>query len=575
MDIRYGWVSRARSLLALAGLAMIASGCGDDPSGVEQGPPPTISTIEPATGTVGTDLRITGTNLRPGAGGAVGSLAAAQVDVPSSSEAFLRVPEGVVTGETYDVTFENADGTEVTFPQAFTAVAPTLTFVNGATKPSGNTGSTVIVEGEAFGDAQGTGAVLFSDGVGGTVEAAVASAEDWTDGFILATVPSAAVSGPVFVRTATGESTSLPFTVTQNAAFSPSTIAWTETQALPGAVSGHSASYVPIDDAGGVTVQRVYVVGGSGTDSIPGTNVWHSEIQPDGSLSAWSVGTSLTAGIAHHGMVAATPFNAKVRGSGYLYLFGGIEEKGGEPVGTIQRIPLNEDGSTGAPEDAGTLPAPLHSAGVVIFRSTLYLAGGATTDDSPVAEVYRATIDTLGNIGAWESLPSLPEARAHHQLVGFGGFLYAVGGDTGDAEPNDGNFQQNATKLSAVTLGRIDLRSGLLPDGWGAAGSELGKVRAKHFAVAAGGSLFVSSGLYSGAGNGSSENTFAPVNADGTIGSFGGATGSNTIEAVLGFNLFNARGIAYVDGDGVAHVMVLGGDDVSVPGAKSGRVLFY
>lgn len=56
----------------------------------------------------------------------------------------------------------------------------------------------------------------------------------------------------------------------------------------------------------------------------------------------------------------------------------------------------------GTAQDAGTLPMPLHSFGAVVFRSTVYIAGGATTDDVPVANVYRAAIDTLGNLGGWK-----------------------------------------------------------------------------------------------------------------------------------------------------------------------------
>lgn len=566
-------VCRSPAILAVAATMLV--GCGDDGVSPVDGPPPAILSVEPATGTVGTDLRITGTDFRGGASGSVGGFPSPQVDVAGPNEAFVRVPAGVEVGTTYDVTFTNSDGTETTFPAAFTPVVPTLSFVNGATKPSGNAGSTVILEGSAFGDVEGPGRILFSDGVGGTVAATIAGVEDWTDGFILTTVPSGAASGPVLVETGTGQSESLPFTVTQNATFSPSTIEWTETEALPMAVSGHSATYVPIDDAGGATVERAYVVGGTGADSIPTTGVVYSEIQPDGSLVTWQNGTALTTPVAHHTTVAATPFNSKVQGSGYLYVMGGIEEKGGQPVSTIRRIALNEDGTTAAEEAAGSLPTALHSFGAVIFRSTIYLAGGATTDDAPVAGAYRAAIDTLGNIGAWEALPDLPEARAYHQFVGFGGFLYAVGGDGAPVEVDDGNFSQNSTKLSTVARARINLRSGLLTDGWAVSGSTLQKNRSKHVALAAGGSLFVSSGLYAAAGTGSSENSYATLNSDGTVGSFGGATGSNTLQSVGGMNLFGTRGIAYVDADGEAHVMILGGDDVNNPGTKSAKVIFY
>ena len=559
---------------AVLGAALLLAGCGDEPTGPFDGPRPTIISVQPTTGTAGTDLRITGSNFRSGAAVTVGGLSATDVEV-IGSDLFARVPPEVTAGTTYDITVRNTDAATATLSQAFSTVPPTLRFVNAATKPSGNPSSTVIVEGNAFGDIRGGGRVLFSDGAGGTVASAITGAEDWTDTFILTTVSAGADSGPVFVETATGQSESLPFTITQNATFSPSTISWTQTESLPVGLSGHSATFVPIVDETGITVQRVYVVGGTPDDSMPTTGVRYSSIQTDGSLTAWLPGSQLARGVTHHGTVAATPFNSKVQGSGYLYVLGGIEENGGGPVGTISRIPLNQDGTTDASEPAGTLPVSLHSLGAAVFRSTIYLAGGAETDDSPVSSVYRAAIDSLGHIGQWEELPSLPEARAYHHLVSFGGFLYAVGGDTDAVSIDEAGFHQNQTKLSTVAHARINLRSGLLPLGWVVSGSAMQKARSKHQALAAGGSLFVSSGLYAAAGNGSSENIFATINPDGSLGSFNGATGSNTLESVGGVNLFNTRAIGYVDGDGVAHVMILGGDDVNDPGSKSEKAIFY
>ncbi|HSH75074.1 MAG TPA: IPT/TIG domain-containing protein, partial [Longimicrobiales bacterium] len=162
---RTPFVTKTRVALAAMTLTLFAA-CSDDPVDPTDGPPPSIFSVEPATGTVGTDLRVTGANFRMGASASIGSLAASRVDFASASEVFARVPSGVVVGETYDVTVRNSDGTSVTFLAAFTPVEPTLSFVNGATRPSGNAGSTVILEGSAFGDAQGPGRVLFSDGAG-------------------------------------------------------------------------------------------------------------------------------------------------------------------------------------------------------------------------------------------------------------------------------------------------------------------------------------------------------------------------------------------------------------------------
>ncbi len=59
------------------------------------------------------------------------------------------------------------------------------------------------------------------------------------------------------------------------------------------------------------------------------------------------------------------------------------------------------------------------------------------------------------------------------------------------------------------------------------------------------------------------------------MGEFKGATGDNTLRSVGGVNLFNQAAVSYVDGAGVAHVMILGGDDVNNPGAKVANVIFY
>jgi len=547
-------------------------GCGDD--GVTpDGPDPTLLSVTPAVGTVGTELHLIGNDFRPGASVRVGETVATTVDVVEGTEAFALVPEGVVEGTTYDVELRNSDGTSVRMPAAFTAVAPHLSFVNSATKPSGNSGSTVIVEGDAFGDLQGVGQVLFSDGLGGTLPATIAAPADWTNTFIVTTVPSGAQTGPVIVTTATGTSESLPFTVTQNAVFSPSTIHWTETASMPDVVSGHAAVYVPVEDPTGTTVQRVYVVGGSGEGGTALTSVWQAEILASGGLDSWGNLTGLGAPRAFAEVVAATPFNSKVPGAGRLFVVGGVDDSGA-PSASVSTLVLDSLGAVTSVTAATSLPVPLRSAGAVVFRSHVYVAGGATTGDEPVASVYRAAIDTLGALGPWIELGSLPSARATHGFQVFGGVLYAVGGDTRPVATEDAATNQQG-RLDQVAFAKINLRNGDLAGPWTINGASLGKVRAKHSALAAGGNMFVSAGLYAAAGQGSSENTYAQINSDGTVGSFGGATGSNTLLSAGAGNLFNHAAIAYVDAEGVAHVMVLGGESVNSPGTRSAKVFYY
>jgi hypothetical protein len=74
---------------------------------------------------------------------------------------------------------------------------------------------------------------------------------------------------------------------------------------------------------------------------------------------------------------------------------------------------------------------------------------------------------------------------------------------------------------------------------------------------------------------GSSENTYSQLNADGTITSWQGATGTNTIGTRLGYDLYNQAAISFVDASGNGHVLVLGGAKRQEPGRASAAVLYY
>jgi hypothetical protein len=557
------------STAALLLLTALTAGCGGDGGTGPQGPAPTISSVTPATGTVTTELTITGTNFRAGAQVFVGTFTADSVEVSSSITIFALVPSGVSVGQSYAVRVRNSDGTEAQLAGAFSPVAPLLQYVNGATQPSGNVGSTVIVEGRAFGDRQGTGQIRFSDGAGGSVAATIASPGDWTNTFVLTTVPNGAATGNLVLSTGTGSDT-IPFTVTSNATFSPSTINWTSTTSLPVGVSGHDAAFAIVGSA-----TLVYVTGGAANDSVPTTSVTYAAIQAAGGLGAWATTAALPAGRAFHASVVATPSNSRVLAdSGSLYVLGGASDKTGIPTTTVYRGRLNSDGSVRDWVTTTPLPIALHSAGAVIFRGEIYIAGGATTGNAPVSGVYRARIDSTGMLRAWQALPALPSARSHHGFVLFGRFLYAIGGATDSTNPNNGSL--TAGKTDGVVYAAINLRTGdLAQTSWTVNSSSLTKAASKHTVVAGGGNAFVTAGLYNGANVGSTENTYAVFNADGTVGSFSGATGSNTIQSAGGGNLFNHAALSYIDANGVAHVMILGGDDVNSPGTKRAGVWFY
>ena len=534
---------------------------------------PSITNVEPPEGTIGTELKITGSNFREGATVYIGDKMSSNTEITTSTEIFASVPSGISANILLSVKVINQSGGEASKNLAFKAIDPVLSFVNSATKPSGNVGSTVILEGKAFGDKQGKGKVLFSDDAGGTIVAEIASEDDWTDEFIVTTVPSGASDGPVVVETEIGTSEEIHFTVTDAATFSPSTINWTETTSLPIGVSGHKALSISVDGQTGETDKYVLVSGGRDEEGKSLDQVFVGRINKDGNIDSWEGTTSMTDAVSFHASVAATPFNSRVDGSGYVYVLGGTDANE-EPVNTVSLAALNNDGTLQGWTTTTSLPQPLHSAGAVIFRSTVYIAGGATTGNTSVSNVYKAEINEDGTLGSWETLPSLPEAVAHHGFVSFGGYLYSVGGETGIADPDADSHSEPS---AAVYYSRINLRSGEI-DNWTVNPNELQKKRSKHTTLVLGGNMFVSSGIYGGLNpnvQGSSENVYANIKSDGTIESFGGATGSNTLYSECGNNLFNQDGINYIDADGVAHVMIIGGARYGSPDTKIDKVLFY
>lgn len=567
----------ATSVLALTILLGLALACGgsDDTSGPsdgdEVGPAPSISRASPSEGTVGTGVKVVGADFRAGASVAFGGTASDSVEVVADTMLFALAPTGLTQGTSYDLRVENSDGTTDTLASGFTAVSPTLEFVNGATRPSGQEGSTVVLDGKAFGDLQGQGQVVFFDGVGATIEAE----SDWTDTFILTTVPSGAQDGGLVVKTATGTSDSIPFNVTSSANFSPSNVDWTQTTSLPAAVSGHSADFVRTLNSDGTFDRWVHVVGGASNDSVPRTGVHFAAAQSDGSLGTWTETSSLPAGRAFHATVAATPFNSRVDGDGYLYALGGIETKGGDPVTSVLRAPINGDATVGSWSQVATLPQRLHSLEAAIFRSNIYVSGGATTENDPVATVYRASVDTLGNLGSWQSLQSLPNPRAHHEMTVIGNCLHVFDGDSASFDPEYGQLTE--TRYIDIARTTVDLRSSDLADaGWTIDDTEPSKARNRHTAVIAGGVVLRTAGWYNGIGtSGASENLYAPIQSSCDVGDFNGANNAQSIKSKGGGNLFNHAAVSFVDGSGTAHVMILGGDDVDSPGNKRSAVWFY
>jgi hypothetical protein len=566
---------RRRILVLASLLATVGTGaCSDGNTGPASGLQPEALAVSPDSGNVGTRVEITGSNFEQGASVAFDDIPSGTVEFVDATTLLAFAPEGLEADSLYDVAVINPGGESDVLAGAYKAVGPALLVVNGVSKPSGNAGSTVILEGKAFGDLASLGQVFFSDAAGQPVEAMVSLSENWTNEFIVTTVPASAETGPVWVETPTGASDSITFRLAQSASFSPSLINWSTTTPLPEALQGLGAVFLPVE-TGPAPGQLVFVTGGADGVLSPKTAIRYAEVNAAGEFSTWTDGQSLPAGRAFHGAALATPFNALVDTlqAGHLYVVGGIDDAGA-PVTSVFHSSVELDRTNAVWTAEAALPVPLHSMGIAVFRSWLYVAGGASVGNTPSAEVYRARIQEDGSLGSWESQQSLPVALAYAPLTQKAGVLYVLGGETGAVPPGDATL--TGTRTGDVVRTSLDLRTGeLAATPWTLNSSSLIKNRSKHTAVAAGGWILVGGGLYNGAATSSTEHSYAAVNIDGSLGSLGGATGSQTIAAAGGVPFFNHAALEYVDAAGEAHVVVLGGTDVTNPGVPIAEVYFY
>lgn len=450
---------------------------------------------------------------------------------------------------------------------------PSLTVVNGVPHPTGLVGMTVAIQGTNLGDAA-NGKVFFTPTGGAPIQATIASAADWTDAFVVTTVPTGVTGdAKITVQTAVGTSNAVPFSLVSSAAFSPSTIAWTRTTDLPTALQGLGAAYVPVT-TGTTHPSYVLTVGGADATNTAVTTTYRATVQASGALGAWTTMTALPAARAYHTVVAATAYTAPLdtaTASAYVYAIGGVDATG-QAVSTVYVSKIAPDGSMGAWQSTTALPTALHSAAGAVFRGYVYLVGGAANTNVPVATTYRAVVNADGTLGAWETLAALPQATAYLSLAQFGPYLYAVGGDAGTTAAVLNT--STGTEAASVYEASINLRDGTLASpGWTTLTS-MNKARGKHSTLAAGGALLTSSGVYSGAA-GSSENSYATLNSSGAVSSWQGATGTNTIAAVAGYSLYNEAALSFADANGLGHVIILGGADRATPGKASAAVIYY
>ena len=190
---------------ATTGLVVVTTAGGQSSAGVtftvtSAPSEPIVSKLNPASGPVGTNVKIKGFNFGTTRGTVTFNGTTASPTSWESEKIQARVPEGATTGPVVVTTSAGRSSAGVTF--TVTLPAPDISRLD---PNSGLVDASVTIEGSNFGTTSGT--VTFN----GTT----ASTTRWDSDEIQTSVPSGATSGPVVVRTSGGQSSAgVTFTVT-------------------------------------------------------------------------------------------------------------------------------------------------------------------------------------------------------------------------------------------------------------------------------------------------------------------------------------------------------------------------
>jgi hypothetical protein len=128
----------------------------------------------------------------------------------------------------------------------------------------------------------------------------------------------------------------------------------------------------------------------------------------------------------------------------------------------VLRAPIHDDGSLGAFEQVGTLPAARAGHTAVLLGSELVVSGGHTMDASgamsTLDSTITATIAADGTLGPWRSGPSLPMPVMHHTCNAIDRTITCVGGRI------DGNFTGTmAVRATASDDGTLNAWTPITP----------------------------------------------------------------------------------------------------------------
>ena len=191
--------------------------------------------------------------------------------------------------------------------------------------------------------------------------------------------------------------------------------AWTTGTSLPATVYASQAI---------VTQNRAYLLGGT-INGTPSADVYTAPINPDGTLGAWTTAASLPDTLVYSQAIVTKT---------QVYLLGGHTGSGSSSA--TYTAPINPDGTLGAWTTGTSLPAVVHLSQAIVTKNRVYLLGGNINGWSSAA-TYTAPINPDGTLGAWTTAASLPDTLVYSQAIVTKTQVYLLGGNNSGGRSSD------------------------------------------------------------------------------------------------------------------------------------------
>ncbi len=273
----------------------------------------------------------------------------------------------------------------------------------------------------------------------------------------------------------------------------------------------------------------LYVVGGNNGSIL--NSVAYAPINTSGTLGSWTT----SANVMNN---ARQDFDVVIY-NGYMYVSGG-QDSGGELDG-VEYAAVNSDGSIGSWTPTTSLPGVRRAHALQAFNDYLYVIGGVPTTPSMVT--YRASINSDGTLGSWISTGTLPTHRSNLRGAShvYNGRIYLVGGCfNGCPGVGSGNYS-----LYQTTVQYADINSDGTLGSWNNTTSFTGG-RTNATSLLYNGYIYVLGGTDTAGSTPLSDVQFAPINNNGTLGSWEYTTNLNVERYENSAAVFN--GMLYVIG---------------------------